>query len=125
MIYKKKILVIDNESEFAELIKNILEDTGRYEVITCNSGEIGIKEAEDEDPALILLDIMMPGMDGPDVARKMKENYRTKNIPVVFLTAAITEEEVRGQEGDIGGRIFLSKPVKIKELIDCVEKNVS
>ena len=125
MAIKKKILVIDDEKGFAELIKMVLEDTGRYTVIAENNGEAGVEAALNNNPALILLDLMMPGMDGPDVAEKIENNKATKDTPIIFLTAAVTDEETRGEGGDIGGRAFLAKPVKIKELIRCIDEKVS
>ncbi|MFH1797924.1 MAG: response regulator [Candidatus Omnitrophota bacterium] len=121
---KKKIVVVDDEKDFTEVVKEALEKTGRYEVIQANSGGEGIELTKKHHPSLVLLDLMLPDVDGNDVAMELKQNKSTENIPIVFLTAAVTEEETSAREGFIGGNIFLAKPVGIRELVECVDKNV-
>jgi two-component system sensor histidine kinase/response regulator len=73
---------------------------------------------------LIFLDVIMPELEGPDVFVQIKNNAQTKDIPVVFLTATVTKEEVEFHDGKIGGRTFMAKPSSLPELIDCIERHV-
>jgi CheY-like chemotaxis protein len=120
-----KILIIDDEENFTKLIKLNLEQTGKYEVRTENDGSLGFAAAREYKPDLVLLDVMMPGIDGGDVCDQLRNNKDTKDIPVVFLTAVVKKVEVKEKNGVIGGYPFVSKPVDIEELVDIIEKNVS
>lgn len=121
---KKIIVIVDDEKDFTEVVKDALEKTKRYSVIQANSGSEGIELIKEHQPNLVLLDLMLPDVDGNDVAAELKQNKLTENIPVVFLTAAVTPEETKAREGVIGGNVFLAKPIGIKELVECVDKNV-
>ena len=119
----KKVLLIDDEVNFTRLVKLNLEHTGRYLVRIENHGTLGAAAAKEFLPDIIFLDIIMPDMDGSDVAIQLAEADATRNIPVVFLTAMVKKEEAHGPGNKIAGRVFLAKPVKLQELIDCIEKN--
>lgn len=119
---KKKILIIDDEDDFNQLVKVYLEKTGRYEVLTETRGAQGLIVTRAFKPDLIFLDIVMPDMEGSEVARRIKDDKELKDIPIVFLTAAATKEEVDSQAGIIGGHPFIAKPIRIQELIDCIER---
>jgi two-component system, OmpR family, response regulator len=121
---KKKILVVDDEQNMTRMLKRNLEATGRYDVRTENSGEAGVAAAREFQPDLILLDVMMPGIDGGEVAAKIKEDKRLVNIPVVFLSAIVKKEETQPTGGNIGGLTFLAKPVKLDDLITCIENHL-
>jgi DNA-binding response OmpR family regulator len=121
---KKKILVVDDEQNMTRMLKRNLEATGRYDVRTENSGEAGVAAAREFQPDLILLDVMMPGNDGGEVAAKIKEDKRLVNIPVVFLSAIVKKEETQPTGGNIGGLTFLAKPVKLDDLITCIENHL-
>ena len=123
-VEKKLVVIIDDEKDFTELVKEVLEGTGRYAVTEANEGLAGIDLVKKVCPDLILLDLMMPDMDGSHVAVQFKQNIKTQDIPIVFLTAAVTFEEASAQKGKIGGHFFLAKPVGIRELIDCVDQHV-
>ena len=119
---KKRVLVIDDEKEFTELVKLNLEETGRYEVREENKASHGFAAAKQFKPDLILLDILMPDIGGAEVAYQLKNDKDTKNIPITFLTAVITKEETEHQSSIIGGHSFIAKPVTAKQLIDAIEK---
>lgn len=85
MMKKKKILVADDEPEIVDIVKRMLED--EYEVITAYDGEEALRKAKKEKPDLILLDILMPKLDGWETLKKLKEDEELKNIPVSMLTA--------------------------------------
>ncbi|KPK97776.1 MAG: histidine kinase [Omnitrophica WOR_2 bacterium SM23_72] len=121
---KKKILIIDDEEAFTRMIKLNLEATGLYEVSEENRGTQGVAAAKAVCPDLILLDIIMPDLDGMMVARNLKDDPATKDIPVVFLTVVVQKKETEGSSSIIGGYPFIAKPVNTQELIDCLGKYI-
>ncbi|HMD54761.1 MAG TPA: response regulator, partial [Phycisphaerae bacterium] len=92
---KKKILVVDDEGAMTRMLKRNLEATNRYEVRTENTSTSAVTAANEFLPDLILMDVMMPGMDGGDVAAKIKEDKRLSHIPIVFLSAIVKKEETQ------------------------------
>jgi len=114
---KKKILLIDDEEDFCFFVKLNLEKSGKFEVLTTTSGSKGIVMASSERPDLILLDIIMPEISGGQVAELLLESPKTKDIPVLFITAIASRREVQSQEGIIGGRQFIAKPVTPEEIM--------
>ncbi|MFA5182081.1 MAG: response regulator [Syntrophales bacterium] len=116
-----QILMIDDEEPFSFFVKLNLETDPRFKVTTALRGDEGLKLAKAIKPDLILLDIMMPGMFGTEVAEKLLEDHRTKAIPIIFLTAALKKEEVDKTDGMVGGREFIAKPTTKEELISRIE----
>lgn len=117
----KKIMVVDDEPDTVDLVKLVLETEG-FEVITAYSGEECLKKLEDTLPDAILLDVMMPEMDGWEVFKKVREDY--KNLPVAMLT-------VRNQDIDkmLGLHVlkaddYITKPFGRKDLVERVKKLV-
>jgi putative two-component system response regulator len=106
---KQSVLVIDDTADNLTLMQGLLKD--RYKVMAANNGERGIKIAlSDHPPDLILLDIMMPGIDGYEVCRRLKADAATRDIPVIFLTAkSEVEEERKGFE--LGAVDYITKPI--------------
>ena len=121
---KKRILVVDDEPSITRLLKLNLEQTGDYEVAMENLPKAALAKAEAFRPDLILLDVMMPDLDGGYLAGKFQANPTTKDVPIVFLTAAITREEVRARGGLVGGLPFLAKPVNLHEVLACLERHL-
>lgn len=121
---KKKILIIDDEVDFTQVLRLNLEAAGKYEVRTENRGAYGLASARIFKPDLILLDIRMPDMEGSNVVQKIKNDEALKDTPVVFLTAVVKKEDVKSDNDLLQGYPFLSKPVTVKEIIDCIEKNI-
>ena len=119
---KKRILIVDDEPSITTVFKVIIEKTGNYEVHTEAAGSRALAAAKAFKPDLILLDIMMPDVDGGEVASQLKEDDLTKEIPIVFISAAITKEEANAQGGVQGGYTILAKPVHVTQLMKCVEK---
>jgi len=121
---KKKILVVDDEVGMTRMLKRNLEATGRYDVRTENEGAAAITAAREFQPDLVLLDVMMPEISGDEVAARIKEDKKLSNIPIVFLSAIVKKEETQPTGGNIGGFTFLAKPVKLDDLITCIENHL-
>jgi DNA-binding response OmpR family regulator len=121
------ILTVDDEESFTFFIKLNLQKDKRYDfkVTTANSGKEGLRLAETTRPDLILLDIMMPDMSGTEVAEELLMDARTKNIPIIFMTAVVRKDEVENEAGLMGGREFIAKPVGKEELIDRIEATLN
>ena len=113
-----KILAIDDKKDnltiLSATLKNLIPDCN---VITAQSGPEGIEKAKIESPDTILLDIKMPGMDGYEVCKKLKEDKDTKHIPVIMISAILTESKDLVKGLDIGADTYLSKPVDRQVLI--------
>jgi CheY-like chemotaxis protein len=122
---KKRILVVDDEASITRLLKLNLEQTNEYLVRTVNDAEAAIAAAEEFAPHLILLDVMMPGLDGGELASRFQANPKLKSVPLVFLTAAATKGEVYARGGKVGGLPFLAKPVQISEVIACLKQHLA
>ena len=120
----KKVLIIDDEENFCKLIKKNIEKTGEFEVYMATNGDEGVKLARKIKPDLILLDIVMPGMDGGDVAALIRDDETIKDIPIVFLTAIVREEESSSQPSFTRGYSLLAKTATLGELLACIKKNV-
>jgi CheY-like chemotaxis protein len=104
-----RILYVDDEADIREVAQMSLELDPELEVRTCASGVAAIVEAASWQPELILLDVMMPGMDGPTVFAHLREQPATAAIPVVFITARTQTSEVRAFQ-ELGARGVLAKP---------------
>jgi len=108
----QKILVVDDEEDIADLIKFHLEEEG-YEVFICNNGLEVLPRIEKNSPNLIVLDLMLPGVGGIDLCKKIKEKYA---IPIIMVTAKTTETEaILGLE--LGADDYVRKPFSVKELM--------
>jgi putative two-component system response regulator len=119
----KTILVVDDYSDIVISVKQVLEDsTGEYRVIGADSGEKCFQLLEQSSPLpdLILLDIMMPGMSGWDVAARIKQNDRWRNVPIVFLTAKGDEMSIG--IGHLASEDYIVKPFDIMKLKDSVKR---
>ena len=116
------ILIVDDEEDFAHFVKLNLEGTGKFDVIISTSGQEGLEMAREVLPDLILLDILMPDIQGTDVAEDLLADSRTQNIPMIYLTAVATKKDVSDRDGVIGGRQFIAKPVSPDELIAAIER---
>ena len=121
---KKRILVVDDEPDITWMIKLNLEQTGRYEVRTENQGIKAIEAAREFRPDLILLDVMMPGMLGSEIAEQLQADPQLRTIKFVFLTAVVTKEEALTSSGQIGGHTFVAKPISADELCRVVEEHL-
>ena len=119
----QKILVADDEVFMLRLLEMTFKKGG-YEVVTCRDGKEALVTAFAVQPQLIVLDVMMPGLDGLGALRLLKDNPATKNIPVVVLTAK-GHSLTRVDAVLAGAVLFLAKPFSPNELLDAVQKILS
>jgi CheY-like chemotaxis protein len=119
---KDRILVVDDEAALTRMVKLNLEKTGQYEVRTENQGTMAIAAVREFKPDLVLLDVMMPDMTGDDIAAALKEDPQLQDTKYIFMTAIVTKEETEATGSEIGGNVFLAKPVKTDELIGAITK---
>lgn len=118
---KEKILIIDDEQDFCRLIKMNLEAMSDFVVDISTDGKKGIELAKKTKPALILLDIVMPGMNGFEVLERLKKDKETLNIPVVMLTAKGDKaSKIKAQQ--LHNEEYIMKPIEAKELRVRIEK---
>ncbi|OPY81944.1 MAG: Response regulator PleD [Smithella sp. PtaU1.Bin162] len=113
----RKILIIDDEEKFCRAIKKALELKTDFQVLTATEGLEGVRLAKTQKPDVVLLDVMMPGMFGTDVAEKLSDDPATSSIPIIFVTAIIKQEEVEAKNYIAGGHSFIAKPVIIDDVI--------
>ena len=121
---KKRILVVDDQAQNTRLLKLYLERTNDYVVREENDAKAALAAAEEFEPDLILLDVMMPGLDGGELAARFQASAKLKTVPTVFLTAAVTKEEVSAGGGLVGGVPFLAKPVVLSEVLACLKQHL-
>ena len=123
----KRILVVDDEEELLEQINKTLSVEG-YDVMAVTTGGDAMDRARETVPHLILMDIILPDMEGPDAVRLLMEDPLTRNIPVIFLSGIVTREHKDSAlcGVQVGGRQYkaLSKPFSSKELLVEVRKAV-
>lgn len=117
----RRILIIDDDKNFCHIVKVGLEARDTFHVVVANDGQTGLTMAVEEKPDLILLDVVMPGIEGTEVAILLREDPRTDFIPVLFVTSMITEEELRKSTRD-NRWFYLSKPVQINHLALTIDK---
>jgi len=119
MSEKKRILVIEDEEAMVDLVKMRLEANG-YEVITAYDGQEGLDKARKLEPDLIILDLMLPKMDGYKVCGLLKADTRYSKIPVVMFTAKVQEDDVKlGKE--VGADAYITKPFEPQTLLGEIE----
>jgi CheY-like chemotaxis protein len=105
----RRILVIDDESDIREVTQMSLETVSGWQVLTAESGDEGITKAKREKPDAILLDAMMPSMDGPETFQRLRADPSTKQIPVIMFTAKVQPAD-RKRFADLGVKDVIAKP---------------
>ncbi len=105
----RKVLIIDDEDDIREVAALSLESIAGWEVVVASSGAQGLVRAAESKPDAILLDVMMPGMDGPTTFRELRRNPATSSIPVLLLTAKVQATDQR-RFADLGVNAILFKP---------------
>lgn len=116
----KKILIVDDEKDLLLVLEKGLNAEG-YSVITAETGKKGLLKAQTEHPDLIILDLALPDMLGGEVAVRLKKDVRTKDIPIVFLSAMFTKTEESKREHIAGGNIMFAKPYDIEDMTAAID----
>jgi two-component system alkaline phosphatase synthesis response regulator PhoP len=117
---KSKVLVVDDEAYILNILDFSLDSEG-FRVITAANGEEALRKATDERPDLVILDVMMPKIDGFEVCRALKAKKETQSIPIILLTAK--DREADRQKGDeVGADLYMTKPFSPARLIAAVQE---
>ena len=125
MTKKKRILIVDDDVASTRLLKLNLEHANAYEVRVENGPEEALATAQDFQPHLIILDVMMPRIFGGDVAARFRADETLRQTPILFFTAAVGKRRVAEHDGVIDGFPFLAKPADLQAVIECIEKQLS
>ena len=120
---KRRILIVDDDANSTHLVKILLERSGPYLVLEENDPTKADETAHNFKPDVILLDIIMPKMDGGELATQIEADRELHDIPIIFLTALVTHGEATGGL-QIQGHPFVAKPISIPELIEAIEKHL-
>ena len=125
MTKKKRILIVDDDVASTRLLKLNLEQANAYEVRVENGPEEALATAQEFQPHLIILDVMMPRIFGGDVAARFRADETLRQTPILFFTAAVGKKRVVEHDGVIGGFPFLAKPADLPSVIECIEKQLT
>lgn len=121
---KKKILIVEDNPRNRRLERDLLELAG-YEVFEAENGKEGILQAEEHLPDLILMDVQLPGMDGTEVVKILREYEQTKNIQCVFVTAYATEKEVERIKSKTGCLGYITKPIDTRTFVKEIDEFIN
>src|SRR5438132_5522207 len=114
------ILVVEDNDKNRKLVRDVLMFKG-YEIIEAETGEDGVRLAQERHPSLILMDIRLPGIDGVEALRQLRSEEATREIPIMAMTASVMTAD--GQRiTDAGFDAFQSKPLKVKDFVAAVER---
>lgn len=122
---KKRIMLVDDEASITRMMRRNLEATGRFEVMDVNNPTLALEVARQFRPDMVFLDVMMPEMDGGDVAADFADDPQLSKVPIVFLTAIVSKKEVASTGSTIGHHTFLAKPVKFEDLLTCINDHIA
>ena len=121
---KKKILIVDDEVAFTNIVKLTLEGKDDYEVCIENDSRQAVGTARKFRPNIIILDVVMPELDGGEVHTQFMADPIIKRIPIIFLTAIVRQKEVDEHNGMIGGSFYMAKPVSADALVGAIEEHI-
>jgi len=116
----KKILVVDDDKSLVEMIRLKLMSEG-YKVFTSYNGSDALEQAKAKKPDLILLDIMMPKMDGAQMEKELRAFKETEGIPVIFITCTIDKKQAAAMDHKLGKHLVVAKPFDGKELLAAID----
>ena len=119
---RKKILIVDDEAGFTRLLKMAMH---KYDIHEENDSRRALETAHNFKPDLILLDVIMPGLDGSQLAEQLEADAELKRVPIVFVTAIVSQREAGDRPKTIGNRHFLAKPVSPEVLEKCIEEHLA
>ena len=117
----ERVLIVEDNEKNMKLVRDVLQATG-YRTLEATTGEEAVELALSQAPALVLMDVQLPGIDGVEALERMRQNERTASIPVLALTAqAMSGDRERFLEAGFDG--YLAKPVDVRELIEAVREH--
>jgi two-component system cell cycle response regulator DivK len=117
----ERVLIVEDNEKNMKLVRDVLQATG-YRTLEATTGEEGVELALSQAPALVLMDVQLPGIDGVEALERLRQNERTASIPVLALTAqAMSGDRERFLEAGFDG--YLAKPVDVGELIEAVREH--
>ncbi len=120
---RQRILLVDDEAEFTELLRMNLTRTGRFDVEVENDATKAVAKVREFMPDIILLDIVMPGIDGGDVSSQLRDDPSLRNIPIIMVSALVSNNELNDDEvAQSGDKIILAKPVRMEKLLAAIEQ---
>ena len=114
------ILVVEDHDKNRKLVRDVLTFKG-YEIIEAETGEEGVRLAQERHPSLVLMDIRLPGIDGIEALRQLRAEEATRGIPIMAMTASVMTED-RRRITDAGFDAYQSKPIKVKDFVAAVER---
>ncbi len=121
----KNVVIVDDQENICNLVKASLENVWpTLKVTTCSDSTRAIEKIRALDPDLVILDVEMPQVSGPDIAQTMRETPCLQEIPILFLTGILTPDEARSRVEKDNGIHYLAKPIDFKELVSMVEKHI-
>jgi two-component system alkaline phosphatase synthesis response regulator PhoP len=121
---RKKILVVDDEPDFTTLLKLALEEAGAYDVLAENDAEHTLDAARQFQPDLVILDVMMPRLDGGDVAGLLRADEDLHDVPILLLTAGVTSNDWVMESPDDQRFRVLAKPLETARLVEAIEQEI-
>lgn len=123
---KKRILIVDDDVSLTRMLQLNLVDTGDFEVQICNQAIRALEMARAFRPDIILLDVVMPGLDGGDVDAQLKQDPFLRDVPVLIVTALVSSDEV-GEDSVIssGDQIMIAKPIRFEKLLQAIENRLA
>lgn len=124
-VMKTRILLVDDEHEFTSMLKAHLETAGYYEVCEENDETQALRAAREFGPDIVLLDVMMPRLEGSEVASLLRSDEELRRTPVLFLTSLISDADAPHGAYCSAGHTFLPKSLSIGHLIECIEQTLS
>jgi CheY-like chemotaxis protein len=122
---KTRILLIDDEPEFSSMLRAHLESAGYFLVREENDEMQALATAREFGPDLILLDVMMPRLEGSEVAAMVRKDRQLRETPILFLTALVSEADAPTGSYSSGGNTFLPKSLPIAKLIECITQTLA
>jgi DNA-binding response OmpR family regulator len=122
---KTRIFILDDDVSLTQSVKLNLEETGDYEVLVENDSTRALASAQSFLPDIVLLDYVMPGLDGGDITKSFRQSTILADVPIIMLTALVANSET-GDAGIIerGGHSMVAKPVRLETLLRCIERTL-
>src|SRR5215470_4355725 len=120
---KPRILIVDDNPRFSQSVRRILQQSGQYVACVENDAASALETARSFKPDLVLVDLIMPQMDGAEVAAQIESDWALHGVPIVFVTGLVTPDEARNGQR-IDGHRAVSKPISSSDLLNVVEKSL-